>query len=336
MAIVPAALPEAAENDWALCQRLLPSIQACISDERCSAFEPQALEALDALVESCPPAEVEGLLEYFRNSFGKVISGGAKTETHVARAAARCWAVVAGALLRRGGFASQAAMFLEALLGALEKDGPMTCHVPLAFQALMPPRFDASSPASKLPPISLQQLSRTTLPSLVARAKKQPGSKTASAALESVVTLLCALPTEVSCVDCSDDLRWCILSGLKDLGKSSTGEASSVVEANSVFAPQLLQLLIRALRKGASWVEDDLHSVVLPLTAICGIHSIPLVRLASFQALSLVIQEAYGHLAAYRKAIEKAAARGVEDKWKEVRLVAIECLNVWHCASAGD
>merc|ERR1719502_1498663 len=96
---------------------------------------------------------------------------------HSARAAVRCWAVVAGSLLRRGGFAVQAAAFLEALLAALERDGPVTVHVPLAFQVLMPPRFEMSAPAGKLPPLALQQLSRTTLPSLVAHAKKNVGSK---------------------------------------------------------------------------------------------------------------------------------------------------------------
>jgi len=334
IALVPAVLPESAEENWALCQRALPSVQECISDATCVALEPLALEALEALVESCPPAQVEGLLDHFRNTFGSVITGGATTEPHVARAASMCWAVVAGALLRRGGFSSEAAAFLEALLAALKKEGPVTCHVPLAFQVLMPPRFDSSSADAKLPPIALQQLSRTTLPSLIAHAKGSAGAgPTGSAALGSSVTLLCALPAEVSCTDCSEDLRWCILTGLKEMSKvASAADASSSSEAASLLAPQVLQLLVRAMRQGASWVEDDMHSVIIPLTGLCGSHPIPLVRLASFQALSLLIQEAHGHVTPYRKIVEKATRCGVEDRRREVRLVAIECLNNWHCA----
>jgi len=280
--------------------------------------------------------------------------------------------VVAGSLLRRGGFAAQAAGFLGALLAALERDGPVTRHVPLAFQALMPPSFGtgtsgSSTKPSTLPPLALQQLSRTTLPSLLERAKTVPhdsakagSSKEAkAAALESAVTLLCALPTEVACVDCSDELRWCTLTGLRHVsegvqaasnagtrGSSATAAGNGVASASAtaasaVFAAQVLQLLVRALRRQAAWVEDDLHSVVPPLTAICGAHggpphTVPLVRLGCLQALSLLIQQAHGHLMPYKRVLEKATQRMVEDRRREVRLSAVECLNAWHCGMVAD
>ncbi|CAK9005243.1 Septin-type G domain-containing protein [Durusdinium trenchii] len=190
-----------------------------------------------------------------------------------------------------------------------------------------------SSPATaKLPPLALQQwheaesrLSRTVLPSLLSRAKaleSQPWAR--RAALESAVALLAGLSPEAGLgTECrSIELRFCTLTSLKRLKEEAEA---------SVFGAQVLQLLVRAIQKKQPWVEDDLHSVVLPICDLCSSHRTPLVRLGCFQVLIALIQQAFGHLAPYKKQIEAGCKRGVEDRCREVRLLAVAALNAWHC-----
>eukprot|EP00435_Cladocopium_sp_Y103_P049322 s2239_g14.t2 len=101
----------------------------------------------------------------------------------------------------------------------------------------------------------------------------------------------------------------------------------------TVFAAQVLQLLVRAIQKQQSWVEDDLHSVVTPICELCSSHRVPLVRLGCFQVLIALIQQAFGHLAPFKKQIQAGCKNGVEDRCREVRLLAVAALNTWHCVA---
>jgi len=208
--------------------------------------------------------------------------------------------------------------------------------VPVAFQVMMPPRFDGGegSALAKLPPLALQQLSLTVLPTLVGAAKHRAaagggGIRGASdrAALESAVTLLCALPAEVLCADCPEELRWCALTGLKCLKEDSV---------DAVFCVQVLQLVVRAAQRKSAWLEDDLSSVVPPLLGACATHPVPLVRLGCLQVLQLLIEESQGHMLPFKKQIEISTRKAVEDRKREVRLIAVACLNAWHCGLTAD
>ncbi|CAJ1351133.1 unnamed protein product [Effrenium voratum] len=351
-ALLPGILPEACGLNWNLCSKTVPAVCRCASGSDPTlahpAAEAVALEALEALVQSCPEEEVPALLESLghesralpkapqacanalaprnlRDTFGQL--RGVESEQS-ARGAAVCWASVTVALLRRGS-AEQAASFLEALLGALDKEssavGPF---VPTAFRVLAPAKVEATmSSKAKLAPLALQQLSQTVLPSLVSRAKAIGSAGWARrAALESAVSLLAALAPEVACTECSDQMRFCTLTGLKRL-KEDEAEAS-------VFSVQVLQLLVRAVERNQPWVEDDLHSVVTPLCDLAGSHRTPLVRLGCFQVLSALIQQAFGHLAPFKKQIQAGCKRGIEDRCREVRLLAVAALNAWHCVGA--
>ena len=65
-------------------------------------------------------------------------------------------------MLRREGFANQATNFLESLVSALGKDGPVSLNGPLAFQVVVPNQVDLAGPSSsKLFLSILQQLSNT-------------------------------------------------------------------------------------------------------------------------------------------------------------------------------
>lgn len=342
LALVPGVLPAAAQDDWAMCKGALAVVQTCMSKVEFEEFERVALEALEALVEACPSGEVESLLTHLRETFGESLNSvsGAAADPFAGRGAVLCWAAAAAGLWRREGFSDQAAAFLEALLTALEKEGPITRFVPLAFQVLMPPQVTSSDGPSqpRLPPLALQRLSRTTLPSLVAKAKAAPDvAAVRDAALRSAVTLLAALPKEVACADCSDDLRWCVLVGLKGLMEQVGAAAQDLVEPSAVvFATQLLQVLIRALLREAAWVDEDLHSVVLPLATISTAHRVPLVRLACLQALTIIVNQSYGLLTPFKKQIEAATKGAIEDRRREVRLAAVCCLNAWHCGASKD
>eukprot|EP00929_Paragymnodinium_shiwhaense_P119150 TRINITY_DN91027_c0_g1_i1.p1 TRINITY_DN91027_c0_g1~~TRINITY_DN91027_c0_g1_i1.p1 ORF type:complete len:1151 (-),score=303.66 TRINITY_DN91027_c0_g1_i1:134-3586(-) len=353
---LPAILPEIGQKDWKACTKLLPTLHKCITSPEHAALEPLALEALEALVTASPEAGVEDLLQALRAAFHDLIptpkAVAATVSPHAAKGAARCWAAAAAALLRRGGLAKQAAEFLEGLLGALQTDGPVTPFVPLAFLVLMPPQFGSSAAASeasgaarggeasraKLSSLALQQLSRTMLPSLISHSKVKGSSSTAAprAALESAITLLSALPSEVAVVECKEDLRWAVLTGLKRVNEASIPSDKSPSD-DATFAVQVMQLMVRACDKKAAWVEDDLQSVIPPLTSLCIDHRIPLVRLGALQVLRALIEESHGHLMPFKKVIDKATRRAVEDRRREVRLVAVACLNSWHCAQyAGD
>jgi len=355
IALVPAALPEAAEADWDLCMEVLPGICNCITRQQQSpALEAMALEALEALVEACPNANVEGLLERLRSMFGSILAKKQSEEKQdgaslaAARGAACCWAATVAALLRRGGFAGPVASFLEALLSLLESGAPAARFIPQAFRVLMPPHFGtanadgaskqaaaASPPKTVLPPLALQQLSLTTLPLLVDRAKTDAveSSATRRAALESAVALLSALPADVACGDNEDSLRWCTLAGLARLQEDTSKRAPSAAEVadRATFALQVLQLLLRAAGQSAAWVEDELHTVVAVLTGVGCQHTVPLVRLASAQVLLSLVQSSHGHLVPFKKQIQVATSRLIEDRRREVRLVGVACLNAWHC-----
>mmetsp|Transcript_119297 Transcript_119297/g.232110 ORF Transcript_119297/g.232110 Transcript_119297/m.232110 type:complete len:1162 (+) Transcript_119297:1661-5146(+) len=365
IALVPAALPEAAEKNWELCMEVLPGICSCITREQQSqGLEGLALEALEALVEACPKANVEGLLERLRSMFGSMLANKQVEEQGspslaAARGATCCWAATVAALLRRGGFASPVASFLEALLSLLDSGAPAARFIPQAFRVLLPPHFSganndgasaqaAAAPLSKttLPPLALQQLSLTTLPLLVDRAKTAAADITAAAslpaatnraALESAVALLSALPTEVACGDCGDSLRWCTLAGLARLQEDNSNSTASPAETGekATFAVQVLQLLLRAASRSAAWVEDELHTVVAVLTGVGCKHIVPLVRLASAQALLFLVKSSHGHLVPFKKQIQAATKRLVEDRRREVRLVGVACLNAWHCGIPG-
>mmetsp|Transcript_74063 Transcript_74063/g.228902 ORF Transcript_74063/g.228902 Transcript_74063/m.228902 type:complete len:512 (+) Transcript_74063:1293-2828(+) len=348
VSLVPAVLMAAAQEDWPLCERALSSICRRAPEERGGPGESAALEALQAFVEACPAAELEALLRSIRSALGELLGGdggaGSGAELCAARWAARCWAAAAAALLRRGGCASQAAGFLGALLGALEGGDAMVHQVPLAFRVLVPPRFDSQGGAGAgagpgLPPLALQQLSLTMLPSLVARARAEAEAAPAPArraALESAVMLLCALPAEAACTDCGDELRWCTLVGMSRLREDAEqgGGAGPSADHASVFAAQVVQLLVRAASHGAAWIEDELHSVVSFLAGTGAAHRVPLVRVGSMQALLRLVQDSRGHLAPFRRQVDAATRRGVEDRRREVRLVAVACLNAWHCGGA--
>jgi len=311
-----------------------------------------ALEALEALVEACPSARVEGRLERLRSMFGsmlatKQVEEQGSTNLAAARGAVCCWAATVAALLRRGGFAGPVASFLEALLGLLESGTPAARFIPQAFRVLMPPHFSsinaaAPPPKTTLPPLALQQLSLTTLPLLVDRAKTAAPDSTATAvlsaatrraALESAIALLSALPAAVACNDCEDSFRWCTLAGLARLQEdnSKNTASNSDVAERAIFAVQVLQLLLRATGQGAAWVEDELHTVVVVLTGVGSKHTVPLVRLASAQALFSLVQTSHGHLVPFKKQIQAATSRLVEDRRREVRLVGVALLNTWHC-----
>ncbi|CAE7390142.1 mms19, partial [Symbiodinium pilosum] len=279
-ALVPGVLPQAAEHSWSFCRKTMPAVCRCASgsdpDLSSPAAEALALQALESLVESCPDEEVPSLLQNFRDTFGQLLRGHSTANDRASRGAATCWASATAALLRRRGSCSeQAGSFLEALLQALDEEAPVGPHVPAAFRVLAPVKVDAGKTARvALPPIALQQLSRTVLPSLVSRAKAMGSVAWARrAALESAVTLLAALSVEVACVDCSEELRWCTLTGLKRLKESA---AASHADQASAFAVQVLQLLVRAIQHSQSWVEDELHSIVGPLCELCSSHCKPL------------------------------------------------------------
>eukprot|EP00927_Polykrikos_kofoidii_P061052 TRINITY_DN55943_c0_g1_i1.p1 TRINITY_DN55943_c0_g1~~TRINITY_DN55943_c0_g1_i1.p1 ORF type:complete len:1163 (+),score=189.71 TRINITY_DN55943_c0_g1_i1:98-3586(+) len=290
-------------------------------------------------------------------------------EPHAARGAARCWAAAAAALLRRGGFAQQAVDFLGALMGPLQVDGPVTPFVPLAFLVLMPPQFsscisggdttigtgdcahtvdesrDAKSSSRKLPPLALQQLSRALLPQLLEHAKSSAKAavatpstaRTGRAALECAAALLSSLPAEVAKADCKDELRWVAITGLqRALEDLAVATSASSASNAPILAVQVLQLLTRACNEAAAWIEDDMRSVVLPLTTLAVEHRVPLVRMGCLQVLQKIVRQSFGHMAAYKKQIESATRRASEDRRREVRLMAVACLNSWHCGSVAD
>lgn len=336
--LLPGILPEACEHSWTFCRKTMAAVCRCASgadpdlatSPGAAGAETLAMEALEALVESCPKEEVSILLENFRDTFGRLLRGGqaALTEKE-GLGAALCWASVTAALLRRDNAQQQAASFLEALLKALDDDAVVGPFVPMAFRVLAPVKVEsAKASRAKLPPLALQQLSRTVLPSLIARAKgvKAVASAPAKrAALESAVALLAGLSPEVACNDCSEELRFCTLTSLKRLKEEPEA---------TVFAAQALQLLVRAIQKQQSWVEDDLHSVVIPICDLCSSHRVPLVRLGCFQVMIALIQQAFGHLAPLKKQIQAGCKAGVEDRCREVRLLAVAALNTWHCVGS--
>merc|ERR1712007_405666 len=98
----------------------------------------------------------------------------------------------------------------------------------------------------------------------------------------------------------------------------------------------VLQLLLRACGRSAPWVEDNLNSVVLPVTVTSVRHPVPLVRLACLQVLASLVQQSLGHLMPFRKQIDKTLRRAIADRRREVRLVAVACLNAWHCGPLED
>ncbi|CAE6948565.1 mms19, partial [Symbiodinium sp. KB8] len=334
IALVPGVLPQAAEASWSFCRKTMPAVCRCASGAdpdlvNSQAAEVLALQALESLVESCPDEEVSALLQNFRDTFGQLLRGRGQSSAgdRASRGAATCWASATAALLRRRGSCSeQAGSFLEALLLALDEEAPVGPYVPEAFRVLAPVKVDSSKQGrDALPPIALQQLSRTVLPSLVSRAKALGGTAwTRLAALESAVALLASLSVEVACADCSDELRWCTLTGLKRLKESA---AAANAEQAAIFAVQVLQLLVRAIQRKESWVEDELHSIVGPLCELCGAHCKPLVRLGCFQVLMALIQQAFGHLSPFKKEIQAGCKKGVEDRCREVRLLAVATLN---------
>ncbi|CAL1168734.1 unnamed protein product [Cladocopium goreaui] len=337
--LLPGILPDACVHSWTFCRKTMPAVCRCASgadpdlanSPGAPGAETLALEALEALVESCPKEEVSILLENFRDTFGRLLRGGhAALSEKEGLGAALCWASVTAALLRRDNAQQQAAGFLEALLAALDDEAVVGPFVPMAFRVLAPVKVEsAKASRAKLPPLALQQLSRTVLPSLIARAKGVKAVETAPwakrAALESAVALLAGLSPEVACNDCSEELRFCTLTSLKRL--KDEPEAT-------VFAAQVLQLLVRAIQKQQSWVEDDLHSVVTPICDLCSSHRVPLVRLGCFQVLIALIQQAFGHLAPFKKQIQAGCKNGVEDRCREVRLLAVAALNTWHCVGS--
>merc|ERR1739848_631604 len=101
--------------------------------------------------------------------------------------------------------------------------------------------------------------------------------------------------------------RWCTLSGLKLLTGRLVEENASPEQA--MFAVQVLQLLVRSAKAEASWIEDDLQSVVPPLATLGCSHRVPLVRLGSLQALTMIIKQSFGHLTPFRKQIEAATRK---------------------------
>eukprot|EP00439_Symbiodinium_sp_Y106_P018073 s5430_g2.t1 len=327
IALLPGVLPQAAESSWSFCRKTMPAVCRCASGAdpdlvNSEAAEVLALQALESLVESCPDEEVSALLQNFRDTFGQLLRGRGQSSAgdRASRGAATCWASATAALLRRRGSCSeQAGSFLEALLLALDEEAPVGPYVPEAFRVLAPVKVDSSKPGrDALPPIALQQLSRTVLPSLVSRAKALGGAAwTRRAALESAVALLASLSVEVACADCSDELRWCTLTGLKRLKESA---AAANAEQAAIFAVQVLQLLVRAIQRKESWVEDELHSIVGPLCELCGAHCKPLVRLGCFQVLMALIQQAFGHLSPFKKEIQAGCKKGVEDRCREVQV----------------
>merc|ERR1712151_1347961 len=108
-----------------------------------------------------------------------------------------------------------------------------------------------------------------------------------------------------------------------------------LIQVRLLYSPhQVVQLLVRAVSRSTAWVEDELHSVVTPLCSLCTTHRIPLVRLGSLQALQKLVEQSRGHLVPFKKQIEKATRAAVEDRRREVRLVAVACLNAWHCGAA--
>eukprot|EP00435_Cladocopium_sp_Y103_P050147 s1976_g15.t1 len=202
--LLPGILPDACVHSWTFCAD--PDLA---NSPGAAGAETLALEALEALVESCPKEEVPILLESlelkpnFRDTFGKLLRGGqaALTEKE-GLGATLCWASVTAALLRRDNAQQQAAAFLEALLSALDQEAPVGPFVPMAFRVLAPVKVEsAKASRAKLPPLALQQLSRTVLPSLIARTKGVKAVQTAAwakrAALESAVALLAGLSPEV-------------------------------------------------------------------------------------------------------------------------------------------
>lgn len=344
VALVPASLPASALEDWPLCREALPAVCRLASNAPREALEPLALAALEALVEACPQAEVDGVLDKIRLNFGALLECSERSvaaDPRAARGAARCWAAVAGALLRRGGFGVQVSTFLNALLAALETGGaPVTPFVPVAFRVLLPPTFGAEGDVRKpgLPSLALQRLSHTALPPLLQRAKESGSAEGAAVelsrrvALESAVALLAGLPAATAAVDFGEEVKWCTLAGLRRMQEDGGGD-------DATFVSQVLQLLLRALRRSEAWVEDHLNSVVPPLTAACAgarRHRVPLVRLACLQALHLLVLQSHGHLAPFRKQIALSTKLAVEDKRREVRLVAVACLNAWHCGAVPD
>ncbi|CAE7452833.1 mms19 [Symbiodinium natans] len=337
-ALLPGVLPQAAGHSWSFCRKTMPAVCRLASGAdpdlvNSPGAEALALQALESLVESCPDDEVTALLQNFRETFGQLLRGQSSGSDRASRGAATCWASATAALLRRGSCSEQAGSFLEALLQALDEEAPVGPHVPAAFRVLAPVKVDPAKQArATLPPIALQQLSRTVLPSLVKRAKALGGAAWARrAALESAVALLAALSVEVACGDCSDEVRWCTLTGLKRLKESAP---AANAEQGGIFAVQVLQLLVRAIQQKESWVEDELHSIVGPLCELCGAHCKPLVRLGCFQVLMALIQQAFGHLSPFKKEIQAGCKRGVEDRCREVRLLAVATLNTWHCIGA--
>ncbi|CAK0863424.1 unnamed protein product [Prorocentrum cordatum] len=333
VALVPAVLPAAAEEDWAACDRAFPRVCSCMLALERPSLEPIALDAVGSLVEHCPAAQAEPLVASLRDSLGKQLGAGAgAVNPAAARGAARCCTAAVAALLRRGGFAAEAAGLLDVLTGALDTGSASLEHVPLGIQVLAPPNFGDSAPP--LPPVALQQLSRTVLPMLMTRAKGGTAkgavaTEASRAALQSAVALLSTLRAEVACTDCAEELRWCALTGLKHLAGASSAQGHP-----SVFAAQVVQLAVRAISRNEAWVEDDLQSVVPPLAALCATHRVPLVRLGCLQALRHLSLRSSGHLAPFRKQIELAIRKATEDRRREVRLMAVAALNALLCGNA--
>eukprot|EP00403_Amphidinium_massartii_P020599 CAMPEP_0178402264 /NCGR_PEP_ID=MMETSP0689_2-20121128/16744_1 /TAXON_ID=160604 /ORGANISM="Amphidinium massartii, Strain CS-259" /LENGTH=1104 /DNA_ID=CAMNT_0020023143 /DNA_START=9 /DNA_END=3320 /DNA_ORIENTATION=+ len=346
MALVRASLQDCDEavvkELWPHIQSALAAAQACLlgSEAVSPELDEVALEAVEASVKACPAENVSQLLERFRKKVGPLLGSGGKSQAplqeHVAKAAVRSWACVASALLRRGGFGSQAGDFLEGLLQALDGAGPGAAFVPLAFEVLMPPQVAATpSQSSKLPPLARQQIALTTLPPLIVKAKKaEAGSVAHKAALESAVTILAALPIEAAATDCPDEMRWCAVVGLKQLQVQAAAgnpvtSSSTLDTGDTRFGVQVLQLLVRASLRSSAWIEDDLNAVVLPLLEIFVSHPVPLARLGALQVMHLLIKNSHGHLMTFRRQLAKALRRASEDRRREVRLLAVACINAW-------
>jgi len=333
LALVPAILrsSEEVEDLWPSIQSALKAAEACLlgSTTPNAEIHNAALDAIEAAVKVCPAELVEALLEHFRKEVGPKLGSAAGP------APVRCWACVASALLRRGGCGSQASSFLDGLLSALDGQGSGVAFVPLAFEVLMPPQVNREASQSKLPPLAKQQVALTTLPPLLQRAKQaKEGSPVQQAVLQSCVTILAALPAEAAAADCGEELRWSVVVGLKQLLQSVKPSSDGTLKA--VFGVQLLQLLVRAAARAAGWIEDDLNSVLLPLLEVCNAHPVPLVRLGCLQVLSLLIKNSHGHLMTYRKQLSKALRQASEDRRREVRLMAVACVNAWECGSIPD
>lgn len=336
--LMPTVVSEVAQHDWPLCRATLDKCLAMVADETRSTI---ALEAVEALMTSCPPAELEPLLQGFRGTWWPRMQAGTEAAT-----ATRSWAAVTLALLQRG-FAEQGTSFLHQLLELIE-DPERAAQVPVAFRVLLPLKLGADT--SPLPPAVLEELSATTLPKLLGQAKSGGGtgfSPQQRAAIQCCVALLSSLPGERAVADLKDDVRWFVLTGLGVLQEAAGDEASDVLR-DPTFALQVLQLFLRAVEHSdmtgtatgaapsppGAWIRTDLNSLVIPLTAFAAAHSVPLVRVGCFQVVASLIEKHPAQMVALQKPLAACFRRGIEDRRKEVRRMASASLNSWCCVDA--